>query len=108
MSPRAKPKGEASLFQAAGLDRSAPRPLADRLRPKKLSELELEQYNLLLEEQANPFEEKAIQTYENNLRRIGQGVYDEWIARSLQQLVVMAPAKYEKREQGQDRYESLK
>jgi putative ATPase len=40
MSPRPKAqKGEASLFQAAGLDRSAPRPLADRLRPKRLSEV---------------------------------------------------------------------
>lgn len=42
MSPRAKPKGateSASLFQAARLDRGAPRPLADRLRPHKLSEV---------------------------------------------------------------------
>ena len=28
-----------NLFEAAGLDKSAPRPLADRLRPKKLSEV---------------------------------------------------------------------
>src|SRR5579884_4219236 len=40
MSPRPKAqKGDASLFQAAGLERSAPRPLADRLRPKKLSDV---------------------------------------------------------------------
>jgi putative ATPase len=30
---------ETTLFEAAGLDRSAPRPLADRLRPQKLSEV---------------------------------------------------------------------
>ena len=29
----------ANLFQAAGMDRDAPRPLADRLRPQKLSEV---------------------------------------------------------------------
>ena len=28
-----------NLFQAAGLEREAPRPLADRLRPKKLAEV---------------------------------------------------------------------
>src|SRR5690348_18477656 len=28
-----------SLFRAAGLDRDAPRPLADRLRPQKLDEV---------------------------------------------------------------------
>jgi putative ATPase len=40
MNPRSKAqKGDASLFQAAGLERSAPRPLADWLRPKKLSEV---------------------------------------------------------------------
>jgi putative ATPase len=33
------PKGQSTLFEAAGLDRSAPRPLADRLRPQKLSEV---------------------------------------------------------------------
>src|SRR3546814_13768582 len=72
----------------------------------KLSALELEQYNILLEEQAEPFDEKAIKTYENNLRRISQGVYDQWIAKSAAQLAVMAPAQYAKREKGQDRYES--
>jgi putative ATPase len=39
MSPRAKPRTSASLFEAAGLDRAAPRPLADKLRPQKLSEV---------------------------------------------------------------------
>jgi putative ATPase len=39
MSPRAKPRTGASLFQAAGLDHAAPRPLADKLRPQKLSEV---------------------------------------------------------------------
>ncbi len=32
-------KGGASLFEAAGLDRDAPRPLADKLRPSNLSEI---------------------------------------------------------------------
>ena len=39
MSPRAKPRTGASLFQAAGLDHAAPRPLADKPRPQKLSEV---------------------------------------------------------------------
>ncbi len=37
MSPRAK--SESNLFQAAGLDATAPRPLADKLRPLKLAEI---------------------------------------------------------------------
>src|SRR5215467_9696268 len=38
MSPRGKLEG-GGLFAAAGLDRDAPRPLADKLRPQKLSEV---------------------------------------------------------------------
>src|SRR5450432_3969962 len=38
MSPRAKVGGP-SLFTAAGLDKDAPRPLADRLRPTRLDEV---------------------------------------------------------------------
>src|SRR5213595_746065 len=34
-----RPKRAPSLFEAAGLDRTAPRPLADKLRPEKLSEV---------------------------------------------------------------------
>jgi putative ATPase len=39
MTSRAKRGGGPSLFAAAGLDSSAPRPLADRLRPQKLAEV---------------------------------------------------------------------
>src|SRR5438046_3008969 len=38
MSPRAKATGK-SLFAAAGLDHDAPRPLADKLRPARLSDV---------------------------------------------------------------------
>ena len=38
MAPRSKNTGP-TLFAAAGLDRAAPRPLADRLRPEKLDEV---------------------------------------------------------------------
>ncbi len=38
MTPRAKAAGP-TLFAAAGLDKDAPRPLADRLRPSKLDEV---------------------------------------------------------------------
>lgn len=76
-------------------------------RPRNLSGLELEQYDLLLEEQAYPFEEQAIEAYEANLKRIPQGLYDQWIARSAEALAQIAPARYGKIEHGEDRYESL-
>lgn len=98
----------AATFEVGSVYQDFGRALMDSERPRGLSELELEQYNLLLEEQAFPFEEKAIETHESNLRRIGQGVYDEWIARSAKALAQIAPARYGKREQGEERYEQLK
>jgi TolA-binding protein len=67
-------------------------------RPSGLSADELEQYDILLEEQAFPFEEKAIELYEVNAARAVLGVYDEWVAASFEQLAVLMPARYAKAE----------
>jgi tetratricopeptide (TPR) repeat protein len=68
-------------------------------RPIGLSPLELEQYELALEEQAYPFEEKAIQVHESNLNLISRGVYSVWIEKSLQKLAKSVPARYDKSEE---------
>jgi cellulose synthase operon protein C len=97
----------AATFELGNVYQNFARALLESERPRNLGELELEQYDLLLEEQAYPFEEQAIETHEANLRRIKAGVYDTWIARSATALAQMVPARYGKREQGEDRYESL-
>ena len=69
--------------------------LLESERPTGLTAQQLEQYNFLLEEQAYPFEEKAITAYETNVRRAQEGgLYDEWIQRSYQRLAQILPAKY--------------
>jgi tetratricopeptide (TPR) repeat protein len=67
--------------------------------PRGLYPEELEQYELALEDQAYPFEEKAIRVHESNLKLIARGVYNEWIDKSLQKLAVLMPARYDKREE---------
>lgn len=67
-------------------------------RPKELSALELEQYDILLEEQAYPFEEKAIELHEANAKRSYKGLYDKWVAASINSLAKMLPARYGKQE----------
>ncbi|MBV8062400.1 MAG: tetratricopeptide repeat protein [Nevskia sp.] len=69
---------------------------------------ELEQYQLLLEEQADPIEQKAIEAHHANLQRFGQGVWNDWIQKSAGQLAELAPARYGKNEQREDRYEALR
>ena len=98
----------AATYELGVLQQDFAKSLSDSERPRNLSGLELEQYNLLLEEQAFPFEEKAIEAHESNLRRIPQGIYDEWVAKSYKALAQIAPGKYAKREQGEETYETLR
>lgn len=74
--------------------------LMDSQRPANLDELALEQYELLLEEQAFPFEEKAIAIHEANSQRSWEGVYDQWIKESFNSLKKLLPARYGKEERG--------
>jgi tetratricopeptide (TPR) repeat protein len=68
-------------------------------RPEGLSPLEREQYDLAIEEEAYPFEERAIEVHESNLKLISRGVYNEWIDKSLQRLAESVPARYDKPEE---------
>ncbi|MBI3994887.1 MAG: tetratricopeptide repeat protein [Nitrospirae bacterium] len=73
--------------------------LLESERPQNLTPQQLEQYNFLLEEQAYPFEEKAIAAYESNVHRAQQlGLYDSWIRQSYDDLARLVPARYRKRE----------
>ncbi|HWV14123.1 MAG TPA: tetratricopeptide repeat protein [Cellvibrio sp.] len=67
-------------------------------RPKDLDALALEQYDLLLEEQAFPFEEKAIQVHQANAQRSWTGIYDSWVKDSFVALAGLLPARYKKSE----------
>ena len=67
-------------------------------RPKDLDALALEQYDILLEEQAYPFEEKAIQIHQANSQRAWTGIYDPWVKSSFDALATLLPARYKKSE----------
>ena len=68
-------------------------------RPKGLNDLELEEYELALEEQAYLFEEKAISVYEKNTELLDAGIHDPWVDRSIERLSTLFPAQYAKQEQ---------
>jgi TolA-binding protein len=97
----------AATYELGTVYRDFGKAIMDSSRPANLKGEPLEQYNLLLEEQANPFEEKAIETYEANLGRMKQGLWNDWIHRSANALVELAPAKYGKHDQRESTYDSL-
>ena len=71
-------------------------------RPADLDADALEQYELLLEEQTFPFEEKAIDLYKVNANRAPDGVYDKWVRKSFERLAGLVPARYAKVERSED------
>jgi len=88
----------ASTYQTAEIYNNLANSLMDSQRPKGLSSDELEQYEILLEEQAYPFEEKSIDIHSSNIKRTKQGIYDEWIKKSMKVLAEIQPVRYAKQE----------
>ena len=68
-------------------------------RPVNLNEEELEEYELVIEEQAYPFEEKAIEVHEKNMELLDVDIYNDWIDKSIARLAIMLPARYAKPEE---------
>ena len=97
----------AATYRIADMYDDFSRKLLESDRPADLTEVELEEYEILLEEQAFPFEEKAIALHQNNLERMSGGLYDQWIKKSVTALAQLVPARYNKVEQHDAVYVSL-
>jgi len=91
----------ASTYRIAEIYNDFSRSLFASERPNGLSPDELEQYDILLEEQAYPFEEKAIGIHEVNALRASTGVYDRWVKESFAALANLSPVRYAKVEKGE-------
>jgi len=85
-----------ATYQIAEIYHSFANALLKSQRPRGLNEEELEEYELLLEEQAYPFEEKAIDIHLTNFRRIPQGAYNQSVKNSLKVLGDLMPFRYAK------------
>jgi TolA-binding protein len=65
-------------------------------RPGGLEPSEQQDYELALEEEAFPFEERAIEVHEKNLELLAAGVFNPWIEKSLRKLADLVPGRYAK------------
>jgi TolA-binding protein len=98
----------AANYEIAELYHALSKDLYASQRPPELTAEELEQYDILLEEQAFPFEEEAIELHETNAARTADGVYDEWVKKSLTALVELLPGRYAKAEIGESLVEAIR
>jgi hypothetical protein len=55
-------------------------------------------YEMVIEEEAYPFEERAIGVHEQNFELLAGGIYNPWVQKSLDQLSIMMPGRYAKNE----------
>jgi len=73
--------------------------LVDSERPAGLTAAEEADYELVIEEEAYPFEEQAIEVHEqNHALMTSAGVYNDWVQRSIDKLAAMMPGRYAKSE----------
>ena len=89
----------ASTFYIAEIYFNFNQSLLESEKPDGLNEVEIEEFTLMVEEQAYPFEEKAIQVHEKNMELLANGIYSNWIDRSIEKLSKLVPARYNKPEE---------
>jgi len=90
----------AATFHMAEIYSSFSGSLLDSERPTGLSAAELAEYEDVLEEEAFPFEERAIEVHEANVElMIAAGIYNRWIEQSFARLAALVPGRYAKEEQ---------
>jgi tetratricopeptide (TPR) repeat protein len=88
----------AATFYFAEIYIEFSRSLMESERPAGLSESELADYELVIEEEAFPFEERAIGVHEENFEFLVGGIYNPWVQKSLDKLAVLMPGRYAKNE----------
>jgi hypothetical protein len=72
--------------------------LLESERPSGLTAAESVDYDLVIEEEAFPFEEQAIEVHEANFELLAGGIYNPWVQKSLDQLATLMPGRYAKNE----------
>lgn len=85
-----------SMYRRAELHRVMARDLMASAAPTGLNEMEQMQYRMLLEEEAYPFEERAISLHSENHQHINAGGFNDWIEKSLGVLAKLHPGRYDR------------
>jgi tetratricopeptide (TPR) repeat protein len=97
----------AATYMIAETYREFGRSLVESERPAGLSAAEKSSYELVIEEEAWPFEEQAIDVHEANFELLAAGIYNLWIQKSLDELSILMPGRYAKNESSQGFLESI-
>jgi TolA-binding protein len=86
----------AATYYMAEIYSDFSRALGESERPFNLNAAEMQEYETALEEEAFPFEEKALEIHRKNLELLASGIYNPWIEKSLGRLAELMPGRYAK------------
>jgi tetratricopeptide (TPR) repeat protein len=86
----------AATFYMAETYSDFSRALLESERPADLDPAAMQDYEAALEEEAFPFEERAIEVHQKNLELLVSGIYSPWIDKSLARLADLVPGRYAK------------
>lgn len=89
----------AATYYVAEIYYNFSRSLKESERPTGMNELEMLQYEDMLDEQAFTFEEKAIGAHKKNVGFIDMGVYNDWVDKSIARLGDIVPGRYARYEE---------
>ncbi len=87
-----------SSVKIAGLYEDFAKALRAVPAPKGLSADDKNQYALIIEEQAEPFVELAVELYYSNVDLAWNGHFDDWISKSFTALAKLQPKRFAKQE----------
>ncbi|MBV1921110.1 MAG: tetratricopeptide repeat protein [Pseudomonadales bacterium] len=88
----------AANYQIGEIYRLFAQSILESERPRGLDDETLEEYELLLEDQALPIEDKAIEIFIANADRTKDGIWDEWVQKSYKSLSKLQPGRFAKHE----------
>ncbi len=88
----------AATFYLAEIYSNFSRSLVESERPVGLAANATQDYEDAIEEEAFPFEERAISVHEKNLELLRGGIYNAWTQKSLARLAELMPGRYAKAE----------
>jgi tetratricopeptide (TPR) repeat protein len=87
-----------SSFKVAHLYQQFAQELRNSPKPAGMGADEQKLYAEIIEEQAAPFDELAIELHQANIDRAWEGSFNEWIDRSFAEMKQLNPARYNKTE----------
>jgi tetratricopeptide (TPR) repeat protein len=88
----------AATYYLAEIHIGFSRSLMSSERPAGMTDAELADYELALEEEAFPFEEQSIAIHEKNMELLRSGTHNSWTDKSLSRLAELLPVRYAKSE----------